>query len=173
MVLIYLNPYLAEDRQKSLQGPVEVVPGGRREKGNKSLFEFREFLWDGVYLFLPQCLQLFRLALPVVFHDHHGGVDFAHRQVCGCWENDKLPCKIRPEWDGTLSRGGEWEWGTRHTTTTTTNSQQHAEYTSNWAISVSCPICEIVDFWVSLQTRQILTLLAFPNYRSCQQNTYM
>lgn len=111
MALILLNPYLTEDRQNCLQGPVEVVPGGRREKGDKNLFEFREFLWDGVYLFLSQGLQLFRLALPVVFHDHHGGVDFAHRQVCGCWENDKLPCKIRPEWDGTLSRGGNGSGG--------------------------------------------------------------
>lgn len=86
-----LNPYLAEDRQNSVQGLVEVLSkkegrGGRGEKGkgNKGLLVLGEFLWDGVYLFLSQGLQLFRLALPVVFHDHHGGVDFAHRQVCGC-----------------------------------------------------------------------------------------
>lgn len=36
------------------------------------------------YLFIPHGLQLFGLALPVVFHDHHGGVDFANCQVCGC-----------------------------------------------------------------------------------------
>lgn len=80
-------------------------------------FGILEFLWR-VYLFLSQGLQLFRLALPVVFHDHHGGVDFAHRQVCGCWENDKLPWKIRPEWDGTLSRGG---YGSRGRETQTTD----------------------------------------------------
>lgn len=71
----------------------------------------------GVYLFLSQRLQLFGLALSVVFHDHHGSIDFAHGQVCGCWENDKLPWKIRPERDGTLSHEGEWEWDTIHRNT--------------------------------------------------------
>lgn len=95
--------------------------------------------WDfsgiGVYLFLSQGLHLFRLALPVVFHDHHGGVDFAHRQVCGCWENDKLPCKIRPGWDGTLSRGGGWEWVTRHIDHRE-NSQQHAKTCQQFGTSL-------------------------------------
>lgn len=88
-------------------------------------FRVREYLWNGVYLFISQGLQLFRLALPVVFHDHHGGVDFAHRQVCGCWENDKLPCKIRPERDGTLSRGGDGSGGqdTQKKTLTQRDSQ--------------------------------------------------
>ena len=36
------------------------------------------------YLFLSQSLELFSLALAVILHDHHGGVDLAHRQVCGC-----------------------------------------------------------------------------------------
>lgn len=56
------------------------------EKRGEEIWSFwvREYLLNGVYLFLSQCLQLFRLALPVVLHDHHGGVDFAHRQVCGC-----------------------------------------------------------------------------------------
>lgn len=131
-----LNPYLAEERQNSVQGQVEAVSKKRarrrkkrKRKGEKGLFAYGKFLWDGVYLFLSQGLQLFRLALPVVFHDHHGGVDFAHRQVCGCWKNDKLPCKIRPEWDGTLSRGGEWEWGTRHTDYKT--NHRHREIHNN------------------------------------------
>lgn len=57
---------------------------GQEEEEEKKdcRFAYTEFLW--VYLFLSQGLQLFRFALPVVFHDHHGGVDFAHRQVCGC-----------------------------------------------------------------------------------------
>lgn len=50
----------------------------RREKRILGL-SLRDF-----YLFLTQRLQLFGLALTVVFHDHHGGVDFANRQVCGC-----------------------------------------------------------------------------------------
>lgn len=110
-------------------------------------FAFRGFLWGGVYLFLLQGLLLFHLALPVVFHDHHGGVDFAHRQVCGCWKNDKLPCKIRPGWDGTLSRGGNGSGGQdtqteTQTTNTRNNTQQHAEYTSSRDNSVSCQSIE-------------------------------
>lgn len=96
----------------------------RKRKSKRGLFALGEVLWDGVYLFLLQGLQLFRLALPVVFHDHHGGVDFAHRQVCGCWKNDKLPCKIRPEWDGTLSHGGNGSGG-RETETQTTDREIH------------------------------------------------
>lgn len=57
---------------------------GKEEAEEEKDTFFFAFLWDGVYLFLSQGLQLFRLALPVVFHDHHGSVDFAHRQVCGC-----------------------------------------------------------------------------------------
>lgn len=65
----------------------------------------------GLYLFFLHGLHVFRLALSVVFHDHHGSVDFAHGQVCGCWKNDKLPCKIRPQWDVTLSHGGNGSGG--------------------------------------------------------------
>lgn len=65
----------------------------------------------GLYLLLLHGLHVFRLALSVVFHDHHGSVDFAHGQVCGCWKNDKLPCKIRPQWDVTLSHGGNGSGG--------------------------------------------------------------
>lgn len=36
------------------------------------------------YLLVPESLRAFDLALPVVLHDHHGGVDFPHCQVCGC-----------------------------------------------------------------------------------------
>lgn len=68
-------------------------------------------LWDGLYLLLLHGLHVFRLALSVVFHDHHGSIDFAHGQVCGCWKNDKLPCKIRPQWDVTLSHGGNGSGG--------------------------------------------------------------
>lgn len=122
-----LNPYLQIHANASR---MRYRSKGQQRKGNKNLFlAFLNF-----YLFLSQGLQLFRLALPVVFHDHHGGVDFAHCQVCGCWENDKLPWKIRPEWDGTLSRGGVWESG-RETQTTDkiyNNSQYHAQYSSGW-----------------------------------------
>lgn len=82
-----LNPYLAEDRQNSVQGFVEAELQKRAKEVEE---EIKVFLRSGnfsgwmVYLFLSKGLQLFRLALPVVFHDHHGGVDFAHRQVCGC-----------------------------------------------------------------------------------------
>lgn len=80
------------------------------------------------YLFLSQGLQLFRLALPVVFHDHHGSVDFAHCQVCGCWKNDKLPWKIRPGEMGPCAVG-KWEWGTVRKTHR--NTRSHAQYSSN------------------------------------------
>lgn len=113
-----LNPCLAV--QRLWKWYQQRPPGGEGGKGNEGLFA----LGDGVYLFLSHGLQLFRLALPVVFHDHHGGVDFAHCQVCGCWKNDKLPCKIRPGWDGTLSRGGG-EWGDeRQIETKTTDTEK-------------------------------------------------
>ncbi len=67
-----------------------IFDRGRVKLSRRSVFKWEDqrvggrFLLGEVYLFLSQGLQLFRLALPVVFHDHHGGVDFAHRQVCGC-----------------------------------------------------------------------------------------
>lgn len=45
------------------------------------------------YLLVAEGLRALDFALPVVLHDHHGRVDFSHRQVCRCWENDKLTCK--------------------------------------------------------------------------------
>lgn len=45
------------------------------------------------YLLVTEGLRALDFALPVVLHDHHGRVDFSHRQVCRCWENDKLTCK--------------------------------------------------------------------------------
>lgn len=42
----------------------------------------RASLWQ--YLLLSESLSPFGFALPVILHDHHGGVDFPHRQVCRC-----------------------------------------------------------------------------------------
>lgn len=66
--------------QKPVQGQVDVA-STESEGQEEGVFSSME---SCRYLFLSQGLQLFGLALPVVFHDHHGGVDFAHRQVCGC-----------------------------------------------------------------------------------------
>lgn len=61
------------------------------DAGRAALFSLRQ-----QYLLITKSLRALDLALPVVLHDHHGSIDFPHCQVCCCWENDKLPCKIRP-----------------------------------------------------------------------------
>lgn len=57
------------------------------------------------YLLVTKGLWALDLALPVVLHNHHGGVDFSHCEVCRCWESDKLTCKIRPFWNGPWAQG--------------------------------------------------------------------
>lgn len=80
------------------------------------------------YLLVTKGLGALDFALPVVLHDHHGGIDFSHCEVCRCWESDKLTCKIRPFLEWTLSarngRKGVWGMQTRQKNQTGTRSKQ-------------------------------------------------
>lgn len=42
------------------------------------------FILVHTYLLFSQSLQFLGLALAVIFHDHHGCIDFAHCQVSSC-----------------------------------------------------------------------------------------
>lgn len=90
------------------------------------------------YLIITRSQWALDLALPVVLHDHHGGIDFPHCQVCCCWENDKLPCKIRPFGMDPEREG--WLKGVRHAhktqkhtwTVTHTNIEQIVFSQTDW-----------------------------------------
>lgn len=58
--------------------------GEEKQKVEKAEQTWHLFVCLRRYLLLTKHLQLFGLALPVVLHYHHGGVDLAHCQVCRC-----------------------------------------------------------------------------------------